>query len=116
MDEIVEQPILCPACHVAIKQSDYFCFNCGKNLHPAPPSLSFGSLTGFSIGSIVLPPMGIIWGFRYIRSQDSKAKIFGFVLIGLTVIELFILTDITVKAYNTINEQIQQQLPNIQGF
>jgi hypothetical protein len=112
----MDEQTLCPACHVVVRPGDYFCFNCGKNLHPAPPSMSFGTLLSFIAGSIFLPPMGVIWGFRYIKNQDSKAKMFGVSLILITIIELLILVDVTVKAYNTINDQIQQQLPNIQGM
>jgi hypothetical protein len=112
----MDEQILCPACHVVVRPGDYFCFNCGKNLHPAPPSMAFATLLSFFFGSLVLPPMGIIWGFRYMRSPDSKAKAFGVILIVVTIIELLILVDVSVKAYNAINDQIQQQLPNIQGM
>jgi len=110
MDEQTPEQTLCPACHVVVRPGDYFCFNCGKNLHPAPPSMAISTLLGFFFGSLVLPPMGIIWGFRYMGSNDVKAKIFGFSLIFLTI------ADLTVKSYNMINDQIQQQLPNIQGL
>jgi hypothetical protein len=112
----MDEQTLCPACHVVVRPGDYYCFNCGKNLHPAPPSLSFGTLAGFFVGSLVLPPMGIIWGFRYIKSPDMKAKVFGFLLAVCTIIELVVLVSATVYAYNTINDQVQKQLPNIQGF
>jgi hypothetical protein len=92
----MEEQTLCPVCHVVVKPGDYYCFNCGKNLHPAPPSLSFATLAGFFVGSIILPPMGIIWGYRYIK--------------------LILLVNATVSVYNTINDQVQEQLPNIQGF
>jgi hypothetical protein len=112
----MDEQILCPACHVVVRPGDYFCFNCGKNLHPVPPSTSFSTLLAYFVGSIVLVPMGIIWGFRYLRSQDIKAKLFGAFLIICTCIELAVIGNVSVKAYNSVNDQIQQQLPNIQGF
>lgn len=112
----MDEQILCPACHVAVRSGDYFCFNCGKNLHPAPPSMSLATQLSYFVGSLVLPPMGIIWGIRYLKSPEQKAKIFGLVLIMITVIECLVLVDVSVKAYNAINDQIQKQLPNIQGL
>jgi hypothetical protein len=109
----MEEQTLCPVCHVVVKPGDYYCFNCGKNLHPAPPSLSFATLAGFFV---ILPPMGIIWGYRYIKSPDMKAKVFGLILMVTTIIELILLVNATVSVYNTINDQVQEQLPNIQGF
>jgi hypothetical protein len=116
MDEQIPEQTLCPACHVEVRPGDYFCFNCGKNLHSAPPSMAMSTLLGYSAGSVVLPPMGIIWGIRYIGSTDTKAKIFGLFLIFITIAELVLIVDLTIKSYNMINDQIQQQLPNIQGL
>jgi hypothetical protein len=61
-------------------------------------------------------PFRIIWGIRYIGSTDTKAKIFGLFLIFITIAELVLIVDLTIKSYNMINDQIQQQLPNIQGL
>jgi uncharacterized protein (DUF983 family) len=112
MDEI----LMCPTCHVAVKPLDYFCSNCGKNLHPVPPSLSSVTIFGFIVGSIVLPPMGFIWGIRYLKSDDNKARFYGFVFIIITIVELILLTIGTIQLINTINQQVNSQMQNIQGL
>lgn len=70
----------------------------------------------YYLGSIVLPPMGIVWGMRYIREQDQRAKFHGYIFIGLTVIELIVLTVWTVNFIHGINSAVNQQLNGLQGF
>src|ERR1700690_2123516 len=62
-------PSVCPMCHIQVRLTDYFCYNCGKNLHPKPLSTSIEIQILYYVGSLVLPPMGFIWGFRYIREN-----------------------------------------------
>lgn len=107
---------LCPVCHQTVKQENYFCGNCGANLRPKPPSTSIGKLTMLFLGSVFLPPLGIIWGLRYLKHKDSASKTVGTSLIVLTIIILFIVIKITVDVINTINEQIGSQLQNLEGF
>jgi hypothetical protein len=109
-------PILCPKCHVPVKSGDYFCSNCGTNLHPAPPSISIGSQLLLYLGSLLLPPMGIIWGFRYLRQPDSKSKAVGLIAMILTIVILVITVQVTVGFINTVNEQVNQKVGNFQGF
>lgn len=112
MDELTQ----CPVCHVNIRPTDYFCYNCGKSLKNKPISLSLANIILYLVGSIVLVPMGIIWGIRFFRKGDSNAKIYGIFLIVLTLIELIVLTKFTIDLVNTINDQVNLQLQNLQGF
>jgi hypothetical protein len=85
MDETI-----CSQCHVAVRVSDYFCFNCGKNLKPKPLSTSVSTQLIYYAGSVFLPPMGIIWGIKYLKEKESKAKIVGIVCITITVVVLIV--------------------------
>lgn len=67
-------------------------------------------------GALVLPPMGFIWGIRYLRQTDRTSKIVGSILVVGTIIELILLTQWTVQLINTINMQVSGQLNSIQGF
>lgn len=107
---------VCPQCHAPVRPTDYFCYNCGKNLKPAPQATNFETLAKYYIGSILLPPLGIIWGVKYLRQGDAKGRIHGFILIGITVLELIYLTIWTVNFINQINAQVNQQLNGLQGF
>ena len=115
MDEI-PQIVTCPKCHIAIRPTDYFCFNCGTNLHPKPLSTSIPTQLLIYTGSIFLAPMGLIWGWRYIRQPETKSKIVGSIAITLTIITLIIATILIKNFMNMINSQVYKQLETIQGF
>ena len=66
---------MCPKCHAIVRPTDYFCYNCGKNLKPAPLSLAVDKLAMYYIGAVLLPPMGIIWGWKYYKEGNPTAKI-----------------------------------------
>lgn len=112
MDELT----LCPVCHVNIRPTDYFCYNCGKNLQSKPTSLSLAKMILYIVGSMVLPPMGIIWGIRFLQKGNSNTKKYGILLILLTLAELILITKYTIDLTKTINDQVNFQLQNIQGF
>ncbi|HUD20258.1 MAG TPA: zinc ribbon domain-containing protein [Patescibacteria group bacterium] len=105
----------CPVCHTEVRLSDYFCFNCGKNLHEKPPSVTPESQAMLYLGSIFLPPMGVIWGWRYLKRDDQKSKIVGTVAMVITVIVLLLAVKWTVDIVNAVNKQMGQ-FNSMQGF
>ncbi len=105
----------CPQCHVIVRSTDFFCYNCGKNLKPAPPSIAFEKLFMYYLGTILLPPMGIVWGIKYVKSENQNAKIHGMIMIVGTIIELILLTVWTVQFVNTVTSQVNGQLNGING-
>jgi len=107
---------ICPHCHVTVRATDYFCFNCGKNLKPKPLSTSLDTLFLYYLGAVVLPPLGIIWGFKYVGQPDVKSKLHGAILIVLTIIECILLTVWTINFVNSVNKQVNQQINGLQGF
>lgn len=115
-NENMDEMLVCPGCHVAVRPTDYFCFNCGKNLHAAPPGTGPADQIKLYLGSVFLTPMGIIWGLRYLRENDEKAKIVGIVAMILSVVTMIVAAQYTVSLVNTINNQVGQQLQGIEGF
>lgn len=107
---------VCPTCHTQVRFSDYFCFNCGKNLHEKPPSITVMDQTLLYAGSIFLPPMGFIWGWKYIKQPDQKTRIVGIVAIAITVVVLLWAASYTVNIYNTVTKQVDTQLNGIGGL
>lgn len=105
----------CPKCHQGIAESNFYCSNCGTNLKPPPPDVSFGGLTKLFLGTILLPPIGILWGLRYLKG-NSKAQVIGMSAIVLTIIELGLITITTIQLVNGVNEQVNSQLQQIQAF
>ncbi len=110
MDEV------CHVCHVSVKPTDFFCYNCGKNLHAAPLATTPLDQAKLYLGSVFLAPMGIIWGLKYLRAPDQKSKIVGIVAIVLTMITLLVVLKYTVDFMNTINSQMGKGLQGIEGL
>lgn len=115
-NEWMEESGGCPVCHAAVRPTDYFCFNCGRSLKPRPPSTSIFSQALLYLGSLFLPPLGLIWGWRYLRQANPSSKIVGVVAILITIISLIVTTWLVVKTVNTVNVQVNQQLRLLQGF
>jgi len=83
MDELIP----CPKCLTQIKPTDYFCYFCGRNLRPKPPSTSIGALLWLLLKTILFPPLGLWWGSQYLRQSDLTSKLIGGAVIAMTVLE-----------------------------
>jgi hypothetical protein len=105
MDEI----IACPKCRQPVSLTDYFCPNCGKNIRPRPLLTSLGAQIWLYVKALLLPPMGFIWGYRYLRQPDTASKLVGLFTILITIIEIVWMIQETVVIVNTVNQQIFQQ-------
>ncbi len=106
----------CPGCHTAVRPTDYFCFNCGKSLHAVPPGTTLLDQIKLYTGSIVLAPMGIFWGLKYLRENDDKAKLVGVVAMILSGVTFILAVQYTMSFVNSLNVQMGQQLQGIEGF
>ena len=106
----------CPQCHVAVRPTDYFCYNCGKILHAKPLSTSLTTEIMYYIGSLLLPPLGYWWGIKYLLQQGAASKRIGIIIMVLTTIS-FIITSIFAVDYITkIQATVNSQLNGLQGF
>lgn len=112
MDEI----LTCPVCHIAVRPTDFFCFNCGKNLHAPPPGITPADQIKLYLGSVFLTPMGIIWGLRYLREDNQTSKIVGIIAMILSIVTLIVVTQYTVSLVNSINSQLGTQFQGMEGL
>lgn len=106
----------CSKCHSVVKSSDYFCFNCGNSLKPRPLETSLVHQILIYVGSILLPPIGIIWGVRYLRQKEQKCKIIGIICIFLTIISLIFVAILAINTINTVNSEVSRQLQLLNGY
>ena len=106
---------VCPNCHIAVRPTDYFCFNCGKNLKPAPASVSASAQFVLYLKSIILPPLGIWYALPYLKQDNQKAKIVGVVAIVLTIISLLITIKLVQDFMNSLNQQVNDAV-NLYNF
>ncbi len=102
----------CPRCHTQVRTTDYFCYNCGKNLHPAPLQTDAMTLVGFFLKVVLLPPMGILWGLQYFCQNDDRSKIVGIAAMVVTVVEIILVVQWMISILNGVSGQIN----SFQGF
>lgn len=76
--------ILCPNCKKEILTNSNFCQFCGYVLHE---NLGFGKKLYIYCLSIFLPPLGLIWFFKYFKSE--KYKRVAYLALILTIIASF---------------------------
>jgi hypothetical protein len=107
---------VCPQCHVVVRPTDFFCYNCGKSLKAKPLSTSLTTEIMYYIGSILLPPLGFWWGIKYLKQPDAASKRIGIITMVLTTIS-FIVTSIWIVDYiNKISATVNSQVNGLQGF
>lgn len=67
------------------------------------------------LGSFFLPPLGVYWGWKYLKSADMKVRIVGYVACLLTLIALIIFTVWAKNIMDSVNKQVNQ-IQNLQGY
>lgn len=120
--EIIKQPLIqqqttqqCKYCKNSIPINVFFCPICGKKLKEPPPSTDImKQLSVYSV-SIFLPPLGLIPAFKYLLAKERKAKIIGFIALGLTIASTVITIIYSVKIYNQVTSQINS-FTNLQNI
>ncbi len=112
----MENSVKCPVCHIEVKPTDYFCFNCGKNLKPKPPSTLLTQQLLVYLESIFLPPYGIFIGIRYLRQKENKSKVVGIIAIVLTILSIVVFTKLTLDLINNVNTEVNNQLQQFGAF
>jgi hypothetical protein len=65
------------------------------------------------IGSVILMPFGVIWGYKYLREQNPKAKIIGGVIIAISIVAMIYVTLYSINFINTVQEELHRQLQNV---
>ena len=100
--------ITCPHCQFPILDSFYFCPNCGKKRKEPPVSTTIGKQIGIYVLSVLLPPLGLWPGIKYLLQKDQKAKIIGIIAIVLTILSTIITIQIALGIFNQLSSTINQ--------
>ena len=111
---------ICQVCHSPLQLTWFYCPNCGKNLKEKPIEISLIKQIFIYLVSFFLAPLGLGWGFKYIKSNDEKVRMVGIISILLTVISIVIMIfvfkgvfDQYAKLLNSINSPGSSSLNNI---
>lgn len=84
--DVVQPNSSCPKCHAVVPASAYFCPNCGKVIRAKPLSTTILKQTVIYLVSLLIPPFGYWYGWRYLRQPDHRSKLIGLVATVLTTV------------------------------
>jgi len=107
-------PTVCPFCHFSISGPVYFCPNCGKKIND-PPITTIKQI-GVYLLSILLPPLGLWPGIKYLFSKDQKTRTVGVIAIILTILSTIITLWLSVALFNNLSQSVNSQLNQYQGL
>ncbi len=79
---------LCRFCNTPVSDNFFFCPTCGKKLHEPP--ITMVKQIGIYALSILLPPLGLWPGLKYVFQKDEKTKMVGIIAIILTIISTIV--------------------------
>lgn len=106
---------VCPNCKAQIKDTDYFCPNCGKKIKDAPIVMTTGKKISIYLLSVLLPPLGLWPGVRYIRQKDQKVKTVGIIAIVLTILSTVVTIWLSFGIMSSVNKNITKQIDQYQN-
>ena len=106
----------CPVCHIQIPAADYFCPNCGKELHEKPLSTSVGKQIGIYLTSFFLPPLGLWPGIKYLRQKDQKAQVVGIIAVFLTILSIGLAVYYFMQFLSFTQQSMNVNLDKLQGY
>ncbi|PIP74642.1 MAG: hypothetical protein CO135_00100 [Candidatus Levybacteria bacterium CG_4_9_14_3_um_filter_35_16] len=99
----------CRFCSYPTIEAFYYCPNCGKSLKTPPFSTSVLKQIGIYSLSLLLPPLGLWPGIKYLMQSDKKAKTIGLIAIALTVISSIITVWLSINLINQITQSFMGQ-------
>ena len=97
---------ICPACHASLAGGEYFCPHCGRALKTQPLSIGWGHQFFYYLVSILLPPLGLWWAYKYWQQNDQVPRRVAIVIVILTAISLIINIWAFVGIYNSLSQAI----------
>ncbi|MDE2025421.1 MAG: zinc ribbon domain-containing protein [Patescibacteria group bacterium] len=108
-------PPVCRKCGNQVTPTDFYCPNCGTQLREQ--QISLGKQLYIYGVSVLLPPLGLIWTFKYFRSTQSNQRMVAIVSLILTVVATVVTIWLFMGFMQTLNQQLNSVLnTNIPGL
>ena len=101
---------ICPSCGSVVPAAYTFCPHCGKPLQGQKLSTSLGRKIWIYAVSVLLPPLGMWPGVKYLRSDDAEAKKMGMIAIALTVLSTILTLGLTFAFIQSYINQVNDAL------
>ncbi len=107
------QGFICPKCSTIAIPGSKFCANCGTMLiDPALEKVGVGKQIWIYFVSIVAPPLGLIWFFKFIGSKSGQKRLVGIIALILTIVS----SAVTIWVSMGFVTMLQQQLSTYQNI
>ena len=97
--------LVCPSCRALVSADMLSCQACGKPLKSNSAEISVPRRIFVYVISVLLPPFGFWYAWKYLRQQDKQSRIIGWVTIVLTIVSIIANTWITTVGYLSQFEQ-----------
>lgn len=94
----------CPKCGTAISQDTIYCPHCGTRVQEE--EIGIGKQIYEYLVSFFLPPLGLVWVFKYLKSTQSKTRTIGWVNLVLTLISVIVMLWLTISFFHGLSQQI----------
>lgn len=106
----------CPKCGNTIFPTDEFCAHCGLKLSFKKDSFSVWKIIWIIFVSLVLPPFGLIWTWKYFKSKDSAEKKIAIMALVLTVFSVILNIWLGFGIIRAVNQQVNQVNTQLNGL
>jgi len=97
----MEPQTTCKYCGFPLSDNFFFCPNCGKKIKEPPVDMGIVKQIGIYALSFLLPPLGLLPAFKYLRQKEPKAKIVGVIVIILTIVSIVLTIQFAFSILNT---------------
>ncbi len=97
---------MCPKCGGVITPGDIFCSHCGYALVAQP--IHIGQQINIILISLLLPPFGLVYFFKYFKSENSSNKRIGYIAGVLTIVSTIFVTWTTIGVWQGIQQTFSQ--------
>ncbi len=105
---------LCRFCNSPVSDSFFFCPTCGKKLHEPP--ISIAKQIGVYALSILLPPLGLWPGIKYVLQKDEKTKTVGIITIILTIVSTIVTLWLFMNTITSVTSGVNSSLNQYQNL
>jgi hypothetical protein len=103
---------ICKFCGQTVFTNYYFCPYCGKKL--IEPPITMVKEIGIYLFSILLPPLGLWPGIKYLLQKNNRARRVGIITILLTIIATIVTLYFTIITVSNIQQTINTQMNQVQ--
>jgi hypothetical protein len=100
----------CPACHLDVQPDFFYCPYCRKELREKPVDTGVWAQIKLYMISVLIPPFGLPFTFKYLKSPDGKTRSIGWISVILTAAALALATLWAVNQVNKMTDEVNKQL------